>query len=154
MGNRQIQLKSTQLSENTQKVYHSTFAHLENYLKTEVRRSDILLPGVKYSFIENFRDHLLGTCNANSANKYLKTLRAVLNQAIKEEIITRNPFDHVRLKPSKYDRTYLTENDLTIIMQADLEDPKLDIARDFMVVSSFYRHALRGYCRFAGERHY
>ena len=126
-------------SPNTLKVYQSTLKHLKAYLKKKYRRSDFPLNRIDYSFISSFFTYLKSNCgcNVNSANKYLKTLRAILNEARKQRLIKSSPFEHYQIKAGQYNRTYLTEDELQKIINAELKDPKLILVRDFFLFVCF-----------------
>ncbi len=125
------------LSPNTQKVYKSTFMHLQGFLKKVIKRSDVPLRTVNVRFIEDFKLYLLKRCNLNTSNKYLKTLKAVLNHGLNDEIIQRNPFDRITLKAGEYDRTFLDETELRAIQNFRPENNRLLLAKEFFIVSAF-----------------
>lgn len=126
-------------SPNTLKVYTSTLNHLTEFLKKKYKRSDFPLNRIDYSFISSFFNYLKSNCgcNVNSANKYLKTLRAVLNEARKQKLITHSPFENYQIKAGKYNRTYLTEDELQKIISTELTDSKLILVRDFFLFVCF-----------------
>lgn len=127
----------TSLSPNTQKVYKSTLRHLETFIKERIKGTDINLKALTIAHIEDFRNYLLTHCNRNTANKYLKTLRAVLNTAIKDELLYKNPFKYVRLSAGQYDRSFLDQEELNRLLEVKLTIPALRLAQEFMVVSCF-----------------
>lgn len=126
-------------SPNTVKVYNSTLNHLCAFLKKKHKRSDFPLSRIDYSFVSSFFNYLKSNCgcNINSANKYLKTLRAVLNEAKKQRLIANSPFENYQIKAGQYNRTYLNEEELQQIIKTELTDPKLKLVRDFFLFVCF-----------------
>ncbi|MBC7555544.1 MAG: phage integrase SAM-like domain-containing protein, partial [Chryseobacterium sp.] len=55
-------------------------------------KSDILFEEINYAFLVKFKNHKLMTCNANGANVYLRTIRAIYNEAVKRGIYSPDSF--------------------------------------------------------------
>ncbi len=126
-------------SPNTIKVYKSTLNHLKEFLKKKYRRSDYPLKRLDYSFVSSFSTYLKSSCgcNTNSANKYLKTLKAVLNEARKQRLLDFSPFENYQIKAGQYNRTYLTEEELQKIINTKITDSKLLLVKDFFLFVCF-----------------
>lgn len=132
------QLINIDYSKNTLKVYNSTLKHLTRFVH-KLKRKDYPLKQVDYRFVDQFFKYLKleRGCNTNSANKYLKTLKAVLNEAKKEKLISSTPFETFKIKAGTYNRTYLNEDELQRIIEAPLEKHSLNLVRDFFIFVCF-----------------
>ncbi|MDZ7847382.1 MAG: site-specific integrase [Owenweeksia sp.] len=126
-------------SPNTYKVYKSTFNHLEYFLQKRLKRKDYPIKGVDYNFLDQFFWYLRIQCKIgqNSANKYLKTLKAVLNDARKRQVILHNAFENFQIKAGEYDRTYLTTSELEAIIDYEPADPKIGLAKEYFLFVCF-----------------
>jgi len=71
-------------------------------------------------FIECFRRYLKKEKNndINTIHNNMKNLKAYLNIAIRQGIISENPFSRIKIKKSKTDRVFLVESELLIFWKA------------------------------------
>tara|TARA_B100000678_G_scaffold190349_1_gene159147 strand:- start:39 stop:1193 length:1155 start_codon:yes stop_codon:yes gene_type:complete len=119
--------------------YKSTLKHIRTFLDQKLRRSDIPLPGISYAFLESFISFLKieQGCQTNTANKYMRTLRAVLYEAKRKDLITQNPFEKYSLKYERKTRGYLTETELQTLMDKEITIERIAMVRDLFVFSCF-----------------
>lgn len=59
-------------------------------------------------------------CGHNGAMKHMERLCKMVNLAVKEDWLTRDPFMKYKLKFKKTERGYLTEEELTIIEETPI----------------------------------
>jgi len=97
---------------------------------------NIGISAVNEQWIAGYRDYLIKqpTLGPNSQARYLSSLRRVLNQAVRDHIIVRNPALNVKgIKEEEPDTVFLTVTELTTLAQAPLPaflEP--DIRRAFL----------------------
>jgi len=102
--------------------YYALKSHLESFFKG-IRIKDIQLENVSRNMIDRFENWLLSwehpvlkrPMNRNTANKYLTKLKVVINNAIRKEIIIKNPFQGFMIKAIRGKKVFLTEEELAII---------------------------------------
>jgi len=126
-------------SKSTHTNYRTTFKHLSQYVLTVYSRKDIQLTNVQYEFLRGFLSFLKTTkdCQTNTANKYMRSLRAVLYEAKKRGLIDRNPFENFQLKYDASQRAFLDEGELRAIMDKDFNIPRISQIRDIFIFSCF-----------------
>jgi site-specific recombinase XerD len=131
-------IKVDDLSISTQGVYRTTFKHLNNFLASSLKRNDFPIKAIDYSFLQQLQLFLKGTksIGQNSLNKYLKTLKAVLNEAKKRKLIRENPFENFQLKSGTYDRTTLNAQEMKLIMNYIPKKEAQQNAKDFFVFAA------------------
>jgi integrase/recombinase XerD len=121
-------LGNPDLMDGTVKNYKATIRHIKKFL-VETGRTKITLKQVDDEFVKKFDRHLLTTpagknsernLKRNSANKYQTKLKAILNDAIKEGAIDKNPYRNFRLKEEQSTRTFLTKPELDLIEKHSL----------------------------------
>lgn len=112
--------------------WDSTLKHLKTYIKF-----DITFQQIDKKWLEGFKEYLKDEARTpgkqhlsqNSQCSYFNKVRACLNEAHKEGIITRNPVDEVSgIKAGEPERQFLTLEEVQAIYKADCEIPILKTA--------------------------
>lgn len=129
--------------------YKATLNHLKNFLHTSREyHAEIAVQEVKYDMLKSFHSYMINhtdwniekkKLHHNTAMKYHVKLKRVLEEAYKDELINRNPYQHfpiTEVHDRKKDR--LTIEEVKLLMKADLSSNiKLEVARD-MFLFAFY----------------
>ena len=134
--------KNKSITLNTKKVYHSTLKHLQGF------KNQILFEDLNFQFLHNFDTYLLGKgINVNSAGKYMKTVKAVVNLAINYGYINANdyPFRNFKIKSQPANRTYLEPSEIEKIEKLQFSDT----ARNTQIVRDMYLFAIYSGLRFS-----
>ena len=128
----------TNYTKSTYINFRSASRHLTKYL-VECRRNEVGLEEVGTHFIEGFYNYLRTTanCQQNSANKYLRALRAVLNHAQRRDLIAHNPFDKYSFKYEKKDREFLSKEELEQLIDKTLKIKRVEAIKDIFLLSCF-----------------
>jgi integrase/recombinase XerD len=107
-----LKSRKNELSEGTYK-HHKTFLN-----KLTEYRAKLMFSEIDREFIVSYTKHLVkfykngpGTINHN-----LNKFKFYLNQAKRQGIIRRNPFDDIKLKKVQANRSFLTEDELRILI--------------------------------------
>lgn len=138
--NQQIQkLIGKDYAKATYKRYETTKRHISEFLKEQYKTNDLYLSQLKYEFITNLEYFLKVTrkCNHNSAVKYIKNFRKIINTAIKNEWLLKDPFQKYTAKIHEVDRGSLTQEELTTIEQKQIVVPRIDLVRDIFVFACY-----------------
>jgi site-specific recombinase XerD len=87
---------------------------------------------VIFGFITDFEHYLLSVKNIsrNTANKYLSHLIKMINIALDNEWIDKNPFRNFRMKNKEVVKEFLTETELGILFQKEITLKRLEQVRD------------------------
>ncbi|WP_149275002.1 site-specific integrase [Pareuzebyella sediminis] len=123
----------------TWKRYNTTKKHVQEYVKSEYRRSDIPVRDVNLKFIKGFEYFLKVTknCNHNSALKYINNFKKIIRLAVAHEWISKDPFYNYKVQFKTVEREYLTKAELESMVNLDIRMPRLDIVRDMFVFCCF-----------------
>jgi len=133
------------LEWGTMKNYMTTQKYIVLFLKKRLKVSDILLSQLSYSFLVDFEMFLRGhqptdhhkPCGHNTVLKHIERLRKMINVAIKNEWLERDPFSKFQARFIKNEREFLSEDELERIEQKEFKLLRLQWARDLFVFSCF-----------------
>lgn len=116
------------LAEGTVRTYSATIRHIKSFLN-ETNKNKITLRQIDEEFVKKF-DAYLSLCPAgkntvtplkrNSVNKYQTKLKAMMNDALKEDLITKSPYRNITLREESSQRTFLTQKELEAIEKSSL----------------------------------
>jgi integrase len=105
-------------------------------LKEFVKGKDILFQEITPQFLEKFKSYLLSQVASSSAHTYFAKMKYVWNKAIKEGIVSNNPFLSITIKKTpKKPIVYLTEEEVKIIFQTKEVIP--EVIRQAFLFSCF-----------------
>lgn len=133
------------LEQGTLKNYFTTQKYVEHFLKEKRKTSDVFLTELNYKFIVDFEIYLKTSnpldvqrrCNHNTAMKHIERLRKMINVAVRNEWITKDPFQKYRLSFTKTNRPYLTTEELATIETKQYTIPRLQHVKDLFVFSCY-----------------
>lgn len=107
--------------------YYALKSHLATFFKS-MRIKDVPLENFNRNMLDRFETWLLSwkhpvldrAMNRNTANRYLTKLKVIINNAIRKEIITKNPFVGFTIKEVHANKVFLTEDELELIKKHEL----------------------------------
>ncbi|MEO5977853.1 MAG: site-specific integrase [Chryseolinea sp.] len=90
---------------------------------------------LKYNFVTDFEHYLKVTrkCNHNSAQKYIRNFRKIINNAIKNDWLDKDPFKAYKVKLKETKRVFLTKDELESLESKTIAVERLSIVRDVFV---------------------
>ena len=133
------------LEWGTMKNYMTTQKYIQRFLKQVKKTSDIFLSQLSYSFLVDFEIFLKGLkpvdhhkpCGHNTVLKHIERLRKMINLAVKNEWMLRNPFSRFQPRFIRNDREFLSQEDLTAIEAKEFKILRLQWAKDLFVFSCY-----------------
>ena len=119
--------------------------YLKEFITSHYKRSDIRLKDLKPAFLEEYIQFLKleKGHQVNHAYKVIQRLRKVVQIAINNGWLDKNPFSEVKIKRTKVELVYLTENELERLENKDIDIPRLSLVRDMFVFQCFTGLAFR-----------
>lgn len=104
---------------------------------------DIDLKNITVRKLKQFENHLIEKgLRTNSISVYLRTIRAIYNKAIKENLVSDKyyPFKNFKIKKEATIKRALSKENIKAIAEIDLSDRKeLEMARDIFLFSFYNR---------------
>ena len=113
-----------------------------NKLKAHVNDAPICFQDLTPEFLETYEKHLRvdKKNSTNTIHSNFKFIRQLFNEAINKELLenTFYPFNKFKIKTEKTQRSYLTEDELTAIEEANCsEGAKVELHRDMFVFAAY-----------------
>ncbi len=143
------QYHNTQLRDTiewgTMKNYMTTQRYVREFLKNHIKTSDIPLHQLSYKFIADFEFYLRSyqptdyhaSIGNNTVMKHIERLRKMVNLAIKNEWLERDPFAKFKARFIRNDREFLTQEDVDKIESKEFNLFRLDWAKDLFIFSCY-----------------
>jgi len=123
--------------------YKTTKQHIQNFIKYKYKVEDVFLSQLDHEFVSSL-DHyfkVVRNCNHNTAAKYIKNLKKVVNLALKNDWLSKDPFINFSAKIKPVKREYLTLKELGQIEGLEIGLRRLYTVRDVFVFSCYTRLA-------------
>lgn len=123
--------------------FETVLKKLKLYLKNNYKRSDIFLQELDHKFIIDFEyflkvDQEIGH---NTVMKYIRNLKKVMNMAVMNDWITKNPFINFKCSTKKVTREILTEKELQTLSEKDFSIQRLEEVRDIFLFCCYTGYA-------------
>ncbi|MBD9110345.1 site-specific integrase [Bacteroides nordii] len=124
--------------------YEITKHHLLNFIRIKYHVSDIDINVIDKAFVDEFFAYLQGfkrdddvrLCTTNGALKHMQRFKKIMEIAMQNEWIARNPVKSLRAKKMKVEKGYLTERELKAIKDVVLK-PNYGIVRDLFMFAVY-----------------
>ena len=126
-------------SKKSYEKYIIVYKHLKEFLMQRYHVQDIALKELTQSFIMDF-DMFLRTdkhCCNNTVWIYVCPLRTMISVAISNEWLVRDPFRDYEIKKEDTVRTFLTKEEIQLLMDGKLKNAKQELYRDMFLFCIF-----------------
>jgi len=119
----------------TYQYYLTTVGFLKQFLKQVYKRNDMLLEEIDMPFAKRFENWILlnTKSNNNGMSKHIQRLKKIINWSIREGWINTNPLQTFTISFDKFDRGFLTEEEITLLEKATLPTKALLSIREQFV---------------------
>ncbi|TDH27065.1 site-specific integrase [Segetibacter sp. 3557_3] len=133
------------LSWGTMKNYHTTQKYLQIFMKQRLKVADIPINEITYRFVTEFEYYLKTykpldhhkPLNNNGVMKHMERFRKMINVALKNEWMVKDPFKAYKLKFTRYERGYLTREELTRLENKDFKLERMQVVKDLFVFACY-----------------
>jgi site-specific recombinase XerD len=131
---------------NTCNHYQSSYNIYEQFINNDLKSKDYPINQIGYEFLNQFDTYMLSVytdkqgnnVKRNTVNKHHSRLRTMLHKAVREEIISKNPYERFPLSYEPTTRTFLTKEEVNQIKELDFSNnPTLERVRDFFLFSCY-----------------
>jgi len=133
------QLIGKEYAEGTYQRFETTLKHIIQFMEWKYNISDIPLSELNHEFITEL-DHYFRTvrnCANNSTVKYIKNFKKIIQIALANEWIKKNPFANFKARLKEVERYFLTEEELQQIINKKFSVLRVALVRDIFVFSCY-----------------
>lgn len=129
------QVEIGKVVKKTHTRYRITKNKIEAFMQHQYNLDDMPLPDLRLRFVTEFEHYLLTEENlqTNTAHKYIKNLKKIMNMSVGLDWIPSNPFNNFRCSYTAPDREVLTQEELDVIRLKKIDTPRLAEVRDVFV---------------------
>lgn len=135
-GNVGKRVKQKLITPTTLSKYEVTKDYVARYIKTELKKDDILIKDITPSFIDNLFVFLLGFMSNNTAIQKMKQVKRVIRFAVDEGYIKVSPYK-ITLKKEKKEVQPLTIKEVNAIRKKKIDIERLAKIRDLFIFECY-----------------
>lgn len=142
-NNQMKELIGIDVVKATHTKFETVLKKLKLYLKKNYKRSDIFLQELDHKFIVDFEYYLKvdQEISHNTVMKYIRNLKKVMNMAVMNDWITKNPFSSFICSTKKVTREILTEYELQLLAEKEFSIQRLEEVRDIFLFCCYTGYA-------------
>jgi site-specific recombinase XerD len=128
-------LKVGKVCNKTWERYKITKNKVVAFMEKQYKVSDMELPAIRLRFVTEFEHYLLTTdkLQSNTAHKYIKNLKKIMNMSVGLDWIPSNPFNQFKCSYQSPDREILNREELAVVQFKKLGIPRLEEVRDVFI---------------------
>jgi site-specific recombinase XerD len=127
----------------THSKFETVLGKLELFLSKKLHRNDLFLAELNYKFITDFEHYLKVDqgIGHNTVMKYIRNLKKIMNMAVTNEWIARNPFGQFKCSSHKVNRDILSIEELSLLFEKDFAIERLSEVRDIFLFCCYTGYA-------------
>ena len=133
------QLVGKEYAPSTLIRYETSMNHVMKFMEWKYGVNDIDIKKLTHSFIADFNFYLRSekNCNNNSAVKYIKNLRKIINLCISNGWLNKDPFIKFKMKVKEVERNFLSEEELHVLYEKNFKIERLNQVKDVFLFSCY-----------------
>ncbi|MBU3661341.1 MAG: site-specific integrase [Flavobacteriales bacterium] len=136
------ELIGTDVVKSTHTKFETVYKKCSDFLKKRIKRSDVYLKELDYKFITDFEHYLKTEGIAhNTAMKYIRNVKKVINQTVLNGWLQRNPFAQFKCSTHAVIREILDEAELSALYSKEFKQERLEEVRDVFLFCCFTGYA-------------
>jgi hypothetical protein len=128
-------VKIGKVSPKTLLRYEITKNKVVAFMQHTYKVEDKALPEMRLKFVTEFEHFLLTVqkIQSNTAHKYIKNLKKIMNMAVGLDWITHNPFNQFKCSYTSPEREILNQEELNTIMSKEFSVDRMNEVRDVFI---------------------
>lgn len=133
------------IHKNTLRSYKTSQRYIQEFIEDTYKTTDMYLTALNHEFMIGFERFLRNyvsketkrTIANNTAMKHIQRLKKMMNMAISNEWLDKDPFVRFKFSLEKREREFLTLEELTSIENYTSEISRLDLVKDLFLFSCY-----------------
>ncbi len=116
------------IEKGTFKKFETVLSKIERFIKKNYLRNDLFLDELNFKFITDF-EYFMKTEDAvkhNTALRYIRCLKKIINLALQNEWLNRNPFINYKCQYTRVNREVLNDEELQLLWDREIGIDRLD----------------------------
>lgn len=132
-------LVNTEYSPGTLERYNTSLKHTQDFLLWKFKKSDIDIALIDHAFITDYEFWLRSVkkCANNTAVKYIKNFKKIIRICMANGWLDKDPFINYKSKIKVVERTFLTLEEISAIVEKTFVSERLELVRDIFIFSCF-----------------
>ena len=128
-------LIGTDYADITVRRYDNCLKYLMELVKRDYKVDDMLLREVNGELVRKFDLYLKAEkhCAQNTVIRYMKCFKKVINLAIANEWLTKNPFAGIKFHEVEVNKQFLSQSEINRIWQKEFKIERLELVRDVFI---------------------
>lgn len=133
------QLINKDYSPLTLQRYKAAHKHLTNFILLQYNSNDIYMNELNHLFVTRFEQYLKSNigCQHNSAMKHVKALKKIVNSALANDYIRKDPFSSYSISTKEVKRDCLTKAELERMAEKEIKIERLELIRDLFLFQCY-----------------
>ncbi len=133
--------------------FENTKGHLKKFIHWKFKKKEVKLSSLKFQFIKDFEYYLRTEENMQQStiNKTLQRFKKMINFAIAQEYLDRNPFLMHKPKAVRKEVVYLSKDELSHLQKKELGNKRLEEVRDCFIFCCYTGLAFKEMCNLRKE---
>ncbi|MDR1717021.1 MAG: site-specific integrase [Prevotella sp.] len=119
--------------------YQATRNRIGEFIRNKYNKEDLPIREVNFQFISDYEIYLKSVCRCghNSSVKHLRFLKQIVTNALKNHLISVDPFDNYKLGYKPVNKEFLIEPEIKKLMNKKFEAKRLEEVRDVFLFQIF-----------------
>ena len=132
-------LVNSEYSPTTLKRYKTSLGHTRSFIKWKYDAEDFEINKLDFEFISEYEFWLKSVrkCNHNSAMKYIRNFRKIINGCVRRGWLTKDPFIGFKMSLRQVEIIPLSQVDLQALENKKFECGRLDQVKDIFLFCCF-----------------
>lgn len=129
------EVKVGKIVPKTHQRYLITKNKVQAFMQSAYRKDDMPLEKMRLRFVTEFEHYLLtkDRLQSNTAHKYIRNLKKIMNMSVALDWIPSNPFNNFRCTYTHPKREVLTQEEIDAIIEKDFHSERLNQVADVFI---------------------
>ncbi|MBU1013289.1 MAG: site-specific integrase [Bacteroidetes bacterium] len=132
-------LVGNEFAYGTYQNYLTSYRHIRDFILFKFKKDDLEISKVNHEFISSYAFYLKSekSCNHNTAMKQLNNFKKITRTALYSDLLPKDPFLNYKLSVKKVDRDFLTDHELSKLINKKFTIYRLQVVKDCFLFACY-----------------